>query len=49
MFESVVIETMSTRFKENVVHFDVMARNDSEDVLKPQFVEVGLARGLVVS
>ena len=49
MFETVVIETLTSRFRNDVVFFDVMARNDSEDVLKPQFIEVGLARGLVIS
>jgi hypothetical protein len=49
MSEAVIIETVRSKWHSSTVYFQLMARNDSDQILKPQFVEVGLARGLTIN
>jgi hypothetical protein len=48
MSEAVIFETMTETGRHGVVYFEVMARNDSDQMIKPQFIDVGLARGLTI-
>jgi hypothetical protein len=48
MSEAVIYDVLPDRHKD-IYYFDVMARNDSGDVLRSQFVEVGLVRALTVA
>jgi hypothetical protein len=48
MSEAVIFETMTETGRRGVVYFEVMARNDSDQMIKPQFIDVGLARGLTI-
>ena len=49
MSEAVIFETMTDGGRREVVYFEVMARNDSDETIKPQFIEIGLARGLTLN
>ena len=44
-----IFEVETERRQKGVFYFEVMAKNDSDQVLRPQFVEVGLARALIIT
>ena len=48
MSEAVIYDVLPDRFQKGLFYFEVMAKNDSDEVLRPQFVDVGLARALTV-
>ena len=49
MSDAVIIQTVRSKWRQDIVYFELMARNDSNQILKPQFVQVGLARGLTIN
>jgi hypothetical protein len=49
MSEAVIYNVAEDPHRAGVFFFEAMARNDAEAVLRPQFVDVGLARVLTVS
>ena len=49
MSEAVIIQTVRSKWRQDTVYFQLMAGNDSDKILKPQFLQVGLARGLTIN